>query len=110
MRHRRRAVLVDERPVVNLSRANGSARGCGSPCAIVWAYTQPAPGVALNPPVPQPALTYRPSTGVVPMIGEASGDTSTMPAQVRSTRTRLNSGNSSSAAAICASMTWKAPR
>ena len=41
-------------PVVKRSSANGAASGCGSSRAIVWAKTQPAPGVALNPPVPQP--------------------------------------------------------
>ena len=30
--------------------------------------TQPEPGVALKPPVPQPQLMYRPFTGVRPMI------------------------------------------
>ena len=41
-------------PVVKRSSANGAASGCGSSRAIVCAKTQPAPGVALNPPVPQP--------------------------------------------------------
>src|SRR5207249_1564922 len=43
-------------PVVKRSSAKGAARGCGSSRAIVWANTCPAPGVALNPPVPQPPL------------------------------------------------------
>ena len=68
------------------------------------------PGVALNPPVPHPQLRYRFSYGVRPTMGEASGQTSTMPAQVRSRCARANTGNSSTAAAICRSMTWKAPR
>ena len=45
---------------------------------------QPEPGVALKPPVPQPQLMYRSSTGVLPMIGLASGQTSTMPPHWRS--------------------------
>src|SRR5690606_26569753 len=56
-------------PVVNRSSANGSASGWGSSWAMVCAYTQPEPGVALKPPVPQPALMNRPSTGVRPMMG-----------------------------------------
>jgi hypothetical protein len=64
----------------------------------------------LNPPVPQPQLKYRLSTGLSPTIGEASGLTSTMPPQVRSTWARAKTGNSSTAADICSSMTWKAPR
>ena len=71
---------------------------------------QPEPGVAFQPPVPQPQLTVSPSTGVRPRIGEASGETSTMPAQVRSTCARANSGISSTAAAIWCSITWKEPR
>ena len=66
--------------------------------------------MALNPPVPQPQLTNSPSTGVGPTIGEASGVMSTIPPQVRSTCARAKSGNSSSAAAICPSMTWTEPR
>src|SRR5205823_13451354 len=97
-------------PGVNRWRLNGSASGCGSSFAIVCAYTQPAPGVALKPPVPQPQLRYSPSTGERPTIGDASGLTSTMPAQVRTTCTRLKMGNSSSAAAISRSMTCSPPR
>ena len=44
-------------PVVNRSSWNGALSSCGSPFAIVCAYTQPDPGVALKPPVPQPVLT-----------------------------------------------------
>ena len=84
--------------------------GCGSSWAIVWARHQPTPGVALNPPVPQPQLRYRFSYGVRPTIGEASGLTSTMPPQVRSRCARAKTGNSSTAAAIWRSMMWNAPR
>jgi transcriptional regulator of arginine metabolism len=41
-------------PLVNRSSANGAASSAGSPLAIVSASTQPDPGVALKPPVPQP--------------------------------------------------------
>ena len=50
--------------------------------ATWWAKTLPDPGVALKPPVPQPQLTKSPGTGVLPMIGERSGVTSTMPPPV----------------------------
>ena len=43
-------------------------------------------------------------------MGEASGQTSTMPAQVRSRWARAKTGNSSTAAAIWRSMMWNAPR
>lgn len=68
------------------------------------------PGVTLNPPVPQPELTSTFVYGVRPTIGDASGVTSTMPAQLRSRCARANTGNSSTAAAIWRSMMWKAPR
>ena len=60
--------------------------------AIVAMDTQSAPGVALNPPEPQPQLMNTSSTGVRPRIGEASGDTSTTPAQVRRTCARAKIG------------------
>jgi len=53
--------------------------------------------------VPQPQLTNRPSSGVGPRIGDASGVTSTLPAQLRGASARANTGNSSSAAAMFAS-------
>ena len=67
--------------------------------------------MALNPPVPQPQFTYRPSTGVLPMIGERSGVTSTMPPQLRSMRSRVNIGNSSQIASsvwavMCSPPVW----
>src|SRR5687768_13669175 len=91
-------------PVVNRSSEKGAFSSCGSSCASVHANAQPEPGVALKPPVPQPQFTYSPSTGVGPTIGDASGHTSTIPAQVRRTlacakigkdrkSTRLNSSH-----------------
>ena len=75
-----------------------AARSCA-------ANTWPDPGVALKPPVPQPQLTYRPGTGVRPMIGERSGVTSTMPPQLRSMRRRRKVGNSSQiASSVCVAM------
>src|SRR5439155_21512517 len=41
-------------PVTKRSSENGAFSSCGAPCAIVHANVQPDPGVALNPPVPQP--------------------------------------------------------
>ena len=66
--------------------------------------------MALNPPVPQPQFRKSPGIGVGPMIGEASGHTSTIPPQVRSTEACANIGKSSSAAAIWCSITWNDPR
>ncbi len=45
------------RPVLNRSSVNPALILCGSSRAMVWAKTLPEPGVALNPPVPQPQLT-----------------------------------------------------
>jgi hypothetical protein len=44
------------------------------------------------------------------MIGEACGLTSTIPPQVRSRCARAKIGKSTTAAVICRSMMWKAPR
>src|SRR5262249_18803441 len=60
-------------PVANRSRVKGALIGCGSSFAMVCANRWAEPGVALNPPVPQPQFTYRPGTGVRAMIGERSG-------------------------------------
>ncbi len=92
------------------SSANGAASSAGSPLAMVSASTHPEPGVALNPPVPQPQFRNSPSIGVRPMIGDASGQTSTIPPQVRSSLAWAKIGKSSSAAASCRSITWKEPR
>ena len=67
---------------------------------MVCANVQPAPGVPLKPPVPQPQFTNMLSTGVRLTIGDASRVTSTMPPQVRSRWARAKIGNSSTAAAI----------
>src|SRR5438132_2432452 len=97
-------------PVVKRSSAKGFASGCASPLASVQAKTWPEPGVALKPPVPQPPLMYRSWTGRAPIIGEASGHTSTMPPQLRIMRRRLKIGKSSRHAAIWCSITWNEPR
>ena len=83
----------------------------GSPVATRWANTWPDPGVALNPPVPQPQLTKRPGTSVFDRIGERSGVVSTMPPQLRSILSRDVIGNistiaSSVAIAICGPPVW----
>ena len=52
---------------------------CGSSFAIVCANKSPDPGVALNPPVPQPQLKYKPLIDVLLIIGLASGQISTIP-------------------------------
>ena len=51
---------------------------CGSSFAIVCANKSPDPGVALNPPVPQPQLKYKPLIEVLLKIGLASGQISTI--------------------------------
>ena len=71
----------------------GAANGCISPLARLAANTLPEPGVALKPPVPQPQLKNMFGTGVLEMIGQASGVVSTMPPHWRFMRTRDNTGN-----------------
>ena len=95
---------------MNRSSENGALIGCGSSRAMVWAKTWPEPGVALNPPVPQPQLTWSPRSGVAPTIGERSVVTSTMPPQCRSIRIREKIGNSSVLASSVCSTIWKLPR
>ena len=73
------------------------------------ANTSPDPGVALNPPVPQPQLTYSPGTGVRPMIGERSGVVSTIPPQDLSIRIRPKIGNSSTIASSACWSWWTPP-
>ena len=93
------------------SSENGALSACGSPFAIVCANTQPEPGVALKPPVPQPQLTYRPSTGVGPMIGDASGaDVDDARPTSAARARRAKTGKSSSAAASWCSITCNEPR
>src|SRR5207247_5347785 len=96
-------------PLVNRSSLYGRASSL-SPVASTSAKAHPLPGVALKPPVPQPQLRNRPGIGVGQTIGDASGQTSTIPAQVRSSDAWANIGKSSSAAAIWCSITWKDPR
>ena len=43
--------------------------------------TQPEPGVALKPPVPQPQLKYNPFMCVLLIMGLAAGQISTIPPQ-----------------------------
>ena len=57
------AVLVDQVAGIERSSENGAFSGWGASRAMVWAYTQPDPGVALKPPVPQPQLKYSPGPG-----------------------------------------------
>ena len=44
-------------PSLKRHMLNSAASGPGSPLAISSAIAQPEPGIALNPPVPQPQLT-----------------------------------------------------
>src|SRR6202023_455461 len=97
-------------PLTKRCRENGAAKGCGSSLAMVAAKTWPEPGVALNPPVPQPQLTNSPGTGVSPMIGERSGVTSTMPPQLRSMRSLRKAGKSSQTASSAWLLICSPPR
>ncbi|MNR45092.1 hypothetical protein D3C85_1639070 [compost metagenome] len=58
----------------------------------------------MKPPVPQPQLKNRFFTGVLEMIGQASGVVSTMPPHWRFMRTRESTGNSSTMACRVCSM------
>src|ERR1700734_2678715 len=44
------------RPSSNRARLKLRMSSCGAPCATVQAIVWPPAGIALNPPVPQPAL------------------------------------------------------
>jgi len=57
------------------------------------ASCSPATGIALNPHVPQPVDNMKPSTLVLPRIGEKSGLTSQMPAHERKMRSFDKNGN-----------------
>ena len=92
------------------TRVNGALIGCGWSRAMVQAKTWAEPGVALNPPVPQPQLPYRPGTSVLAMMGDRSGVTSTMPPQLRIMRSRRKLGNNSQMASRVCVLTCKAPR
>lgn len=71
---------------------------------------QPEPGMALNPPVPQPQLMKMPSTGVFDRIGERSPVTSTMPPHWRSILSRATIGKVSISALTVSSIWWNEPR
>src|ERR1700689_3976740 len=92
------------------SMVKGALMGCGSSRAMVQAKRCADPGVALNPPVPHPQLTYRPGTAVLAMMGERSGVTSTMPPQLRSMRKRRKLGNNSQIASRVCVLMCSAPR
>ena len=64
---------------MNLFKLKAAFNLWGSLFAIVWANKSPDPGVALNPPVPQPQLKYKPLIVVLLIIGLASGQMSTIP-------------------------------
>ena len=92
MRHPRRHAFVDEAPLTE--PAQGKRIGqWRMPLAINSAMAQPEPGMALNPPVPQPQLTKTPSTGVFEMMGERSPVISTIPPHQRSIFSREMIGN-----------------
>ena len=82
----------------------------GSPAASVAAKACPDPGVPLKPPVPQPQLINRPSTGVLPTIGLRSGVTSTTPPHWRIIFIRETMGTSSHSAPMMPSIISKLPR
>jgi len=71
------------RPARKRSRPNCSVSGL-SPLAMSSAKPQPDPGMALNPPVPQPQLIKVLPNGVLLKMGERSPVTSTIPPQCRS--------------------------
>ena len=64
----------------------------------------------MYPPVPQPQLKYNPATGVLLMIGQASGHRSTIPAHCLINLMRLKMGNNSIIAEIAPSTIEKLPR
>src|ERR1700737_2297717 len=97
-------------PSAKRSIVKGALIGCGSSRAMVCAKTCAEPGVALNPPVPQPQFTYSPGTGVLATIGERSGVTSTMPPQLRSMRSLRKAGKSSQTASSAWLLMCSPPR
>ena len=84
----RGAMLVDEMSGIETIERKGSIEGMRLVVGHrVKAKTLPEPGVALNPPVPQPQLSKARLTLVLPsMIGQASGVVSTMPPHWRLSR------------------------
>ena len=71
---------------------------------------QPDPGMALNPPVPQPQLIKQLPTGVFEMIGERSPVISTIPPHWRNIFKRLMIGKVSIKARRVSSIWWNDPR
>ena len=70
-----------------------AASGPGAPLATSSAIAQPDPGIALNPPVPQPQLMKHPPSGVFEINGERSPVISTIPPHCRSILSREIIGN-----------------
>jgi hypothetical protein len=56
------------------------------------AIAQPDPGIALNPPVPQPQLMKQFPSGVFEMMGDRSPVMSTIPPHCRNILRRLSRG------------------
>ena len=70
MSNRRRAFFAHQLPLLEAREAKRREQSRGSVCvAISSAMRLPLTGPALNPYVPQPTSTTKPSTGVKPMIG-----------------------------------------
>ena len=75
-----------------------------------WDLAQPDPGIALNPPVPQPQLTKQLPSGVVERMGERSPVISTIPPHCRSILSREIIGKVSTSARTVSPTWWKLPR
>ena len=88
---------------------NAAANGPGSPLDMRSAMAQPEPGMALNPPVPQPQLMKQLPSGVLEMMGERSPVMSTMPPHWRSIFRREMIGKVSIRARSVSSIWWKLP-
>ena len=101
------AVFIHQRTGVETINLKGAASGCIS-LAKLWAKTLPEPGVALNPPVPQPQLKYRFSTGVFDRIGQRRGRCRCRPAD--DSCARLKIGSSSTIACKVCSIVGYEPR
>jgi hypothetical protein len=110
MRHPRRDAFVDEAAFAEPVDAEFGGQRPNAPFATSSAIAQPEPGIALNPPVPQPQLTKMPSTGVFEMIGERSPVMSTIPPHQRSIFSRLMIGKVSTRARTVSSTWWNCPR
>src|SRR5271166_3222544 len=95
MRYGGRRGLVNQESVAEALDGEGRVDrmrfiACNRPCKDVRRS-----GRGLEPAGPQPQLTYRPGTGVLAMMGDRSGVTSTMPPQLRIMRKRRKFGNNS---------------